>query len=314
MKPQARQARSISLCPRASLKCSRHSESFSGITRFMPRYSTLGISAPYWDSPRRAPRLRLVGPVSNRTSVGTRASVVHDESGAGGWHGPAEVHGDPTVLDLAAPTRRVIVAVLSLGRAGAVVVHAPAELAHVLDDHAHAVRIALAEVAARSVVGPPAAQLDDPARHVRSALALLAEAVLLELEHGREGEGVVGAGDAHVLGCDPGLAEDDVLGVVAGHPRDGARGPVEVGTRLADPSRHPHDVGGLLLEVARALGGGDDDAGGIVRLHAAVEQVEGLADPSRAEHVLDGDALLQARLGVLGRVLAVGDPHAGDLK
>src|SRR5574341_1649140 len=44
MSPQALQARSISLWPRASLKCSRHSESLSGITRFMPRYSTLGIS------------------------------------------------------------------------------------------------------------------------------------------------------------------------------------------------------------------------------------------------------------------------------
>src|SRR5215471_9450541 len=43
MRPHARQARSISLWPRASLKCSRHSESFSGMTRFMPRYSTLGI-------------------------------------------------------------------------------------------------------------------------------------------------------------------------------------------------------------------------------------------------------------------------------
>src|SRR5262249_59999085 len=97
-----------------------------------------------------------------------------------------------------------------------------------------AVGVALAEVAAGGVVGAPAAELDDAARHVRAALALLAEAVLLELEHGGEGEGVVGAGDVDVVGRDARLAEHDVAGVVAGHPADGAVGPVEVEARLVD--------------------------------------------------------------------------------
>src|SRR5262244_1769418 len=164
MSRQLLQARSISLCcSRASLKCSRHSESFSGITRFMPRYSTLAIAC---------------------------LLVVHDEGGAGWRHRPAEIHGDLRVLHLAALARRVVVAVLALGRAGAVIVDQAAELAHVLDDHAHAVRVALAEVAAGGVVRSLTAQLDDPARHVGAAFALLAEAVLLELQHGGEGEGV----------------------------------------------------------------------------------------------------------------------------
>src|SRR6266851_6581319 len=253
MRRQARQARSINLCPRASLKCSRHSESFSGIIRFMPRYSTLGIdgsligilvagpcgiySALASRRPQAAAQLEERAPSQLGRQWGSRL-VVHDEGGAGRRHRPAEIHGDPAVLDLAALARRVVVAVLALGPARAVVVGEPTELAHVLDDHAHAVGVALAEVAARCVVGPPAAELDGPARHVLAALALLAEAVLLELEHGGEGEGVVGAGDAHVLGRDPRLPEDDVLGIVAGHPRDGAGGPVEVRARLVDPSRH----------------------------------------------------------------------------
>src|SRR5206468_10196909 len=167
----------------------------------MPRYSTLAISrvpSP-WPSP----------PVGEREGK----LVVHDERGARGRHGPAEVHGDRRVLHLPALALRIVVAVLALGPAGAVVVHEAAELSHVLDDHAHAVGVALAQMAARGVVRPFASELDDAARDVRAALALLAEAVLLELEHGGEGEGVIGAGDVDVVRRDPCLPEHDVLGV-----------------------------------------------------------------------------------------------------
>src|SRR4030095_11877142 len=130
---------------RASLKCSRHSESFSGITRFMPRYSTEAIGL-----------------------------VPHDEGGAGRWHRPAKIHGDACVPDLAALARRVVVGVLAVLPARAVVVDLAAELPHGLDHPRDAMRVALAEVAARGVVRPPPAQLDDAARYVRPALALLA--------------------------------------------------------------------------------------------------------------------------------------------
>src|SRR5437867_1993593 len=125
------------------------------MTRFMPRYSTFPI-------------------------VRGLRSVVEDEGGAGGWHGPAEVHRDLRVLHLSALARRVVVRVPAPRGAGAIVVHGAAELADVLDDHRHAVRVALAEVAAGRVVRAAAAQLDDAARDVLPALALLAEAVLLD--------------------------------------------------------------------------------------------------------------------------------------
>src|SRR5207245_107831 len=125
-----------------------------------------------------------------------------DEGAARRRHRPAEVHRDLGVLDLTAPAGGVVVGVDSLCGARAVVVDRPAELADVLDHHGHAVRVALAQVAARGVVGAPAAELDDPARDVLTALALLAEAVLLELQQRRERERVVGAGDVHVLRTD----------------------------------------------------------------------------------------------------------------
>src|SRR5262245_59717240 len=165
-----------------------------------------------------------------------------DERAAGRRHRPAQVHGDLGVLHLTAATGGVIVGVDSLRRLRAVVVRGAPELPDVLDDHRHPVRVALAQVTTRRVVGALASQLDDAARYVSAALALLAEAVLLELEHRRESEGVVGAGDADVLRPDPGLTEDDVLGVITGHPRDGAVGPVEVGARLRHAPGHPHDV------------------------------------------------------------------------
>src|SRR3989442_1276296 len=119
----------------------------------------------------------------------------------------------------------------------------------------------------------------DDARRL-AALALFAEAVLLELQQRRERERVVGAGDVHVLGPDAGLAEDDVLGVVAGDAGDGAVRPVEVEARLRHAPGDAHDVDGPTLEVARALGQGHDDAGRVVGLEAAVEEVEGLHDPA----------------------------------
>src|SRR5437867_9800032 len=158
----------------------------------MPRYWT------GWGM--RAPRDRI-----------SDLSSAHDQGAAGGRHGPAEIHRDLDVLHLAAMAGGVVVGVHAVGGAGAVVVHGAAELAHVLDHHRHAVRVALAEVATRRVVGALAAELDDAARDVRAAFALLAESVLLELQHCREREGVVRAGDVDVLGPDPRLREDDVL-------------------------------------------------------------------------------------------------------
>ena len=90
--------------------------------------------------------------------------------------------------------------------------------------------------------------------------------------------------------------------------------PVEIRARLVDAPGHAHDVHGLLPQIARALGRGDDEGGRIVGLETAVEEMQRLHDPARVEHVVDGDPLLLKRLRVLGGVLAVGDAHVRDLR
>src|SRR4029077_5370602 len=109
--------------------------------------------------------------------------VTHDQGATGRGHGPAEVHRDLGVLDLTTMARRVVVGVHPFGGARAVIVHGTAQLTHVLDHHRHAVGVALAEVAARSIIRALAAELDDPARDVGAAPAFLAEGVLLRLPH-----------------------------------------------------------------------------------------------------------------------------------
>ena len=53
----------------------------------------------------------------------------------------------------------------------------------------------------------------------------------------------------------------------------------------------------------------DDDAGGVVGLHAAVEQVQRLADDAAVDHVVDGVALLVEGLRVVRGVLGMHHLH-----
>ena len=71
--------------------------------------------------------------------------------------------------------------------------------------------------------------------------------------------------------------------------------------------------GGRVAEVAGPLGPRDDHARGVVRLHAAVEQVEGFADHAARQDVLDRDPFPVERLRVVRGVLAVGDLHGRHL-
>jgi hypothetical protein len=48
-----------------------------------------------------------------------------------------------------------------------------------------------------------------------AALVLLAEAIILELEHAGEGESVIGASEVDVIRADAGIRPEDVFGVVA---------------------------------------------------------------------------------------------------
>src|SRR5437899_2003511 len=71
---------------------------------------------------------------------------------------------------------------------------------------------------------------------------------------------------------------------------------------------------GPVLQVACAFDRRDDDACRVVRLDAAVEEMERLDDPARVEDVRHRHALLQERLRVLRGVLAVRDAHVGRLE
>src|SRR4029079_18860488 len=83
-----------------------------------------------------------------------------------------------------------------------------------------AVGIALTEMAARCVVRPFPAEHDGAVRDVVATLPLLAEAVVLELQHGGEGEGVIGAGKVDILRADAGVRPEDFPGIMAGDGGD----------------------------------------------------------------------------------------------
>ena len=109
---------------------------------------------------------------------------------------------------------------LPSGADRAVIVDVVAQLADVLDHHVHAVRVALAQMAAARCCSAACRRADRAVADVFAAFALLAEAVILELQHRREGEGVVGAGDVDILRPDPGIRPQDLPGVIAGDGRD----------------------------------------------------------------------------------------------
>src|SRR5215203_5592144 len=118
--------------------------------------------------------------------------VPHDHGRPGARIGPAPVGRHLALLHLAAAALAVVIGVpaLAVWPHGTGIVGVMAKLAHVLDHHVQPVRITLAEMTAAGVVGPPAAEPDRAVADILPAVALLAEAVALELQHGGEGEGV----------------------------------------------------------------------------------------------------------------------------
>jgi len=163
--------------------------------------------------------------------------------------GPAEIGRQLAVLDLPAAAFAIVVGVpsLAVGPDGARIVGVMAQLAHILDHHVQAVRVAFAEMAAAGVVRPLAAQPDRAIADVVTPLALPAEAVVLELQHGGEGEGVVGAGEVDVLRSEPGIGPENFPRVMAGDGRDRPGLVVHVGARLAAAADHAADLHQRLL-------------------------------------------------------------------
>src|SRR5581483_11082262 len=259
---------------------------------FFPAEDGIRYSRPGWASSSPSP---------------ARSIAPHHHGRAGARHGPAEVGGDLASLDLPAAALPVVVGVPApaVRADGAAVVGVVPQLAHVLDHHAHAVRVALAQMAAAGVVGPPAAEPDGAVADIPAAVALVAEPVVLELQHGGEGEGVVGAGDVDVLRAHAGIGPEDLARVLSRHRRDRPVLVVHVDARLAHAPGHATDQHPGMRAIARPLGAGDDDGRGVVGLHAAVEQVQRLADDAAGEHLLNRDALLIVGLRIVGGVLAV---------
>src|ERR1043166_1409753 len=117
----------------------------------------------------------------------------HGRSRAG--HRPTEIGRSLGIFHLATATLAIIVGVLppAVGPDRTTIIRIMAELTHVLDHHGDAVSIALGVMATRRVIRAFPAEHDGAVGDVVAALAFLAEAVILQLQHGGEGKGVIGA-------------------------------------------------------------------------------------------------------------------------
>ena len=214
-------------------------------------------------------------------------------------------------LHLAAAALAIVIGVLAFAvrpdRAG--IVDVVAKLADVLDHHVHAVRVALAQMPAGGVVRPLAAQPRDAGGDIFAALALLAEAVILQLQHRGEGERVIGAGGVDILGPNAGIRPQDVLRIVAGDAGDRSVLVMHVHARLAAASDDAADQRRRMAQVLARSAPGDDDRGGVVGLDAAIQQMQRLADDPAAQHVIHRVALLVIRLRIVRCVLGVDHLH-----
>ena len=173
--------------------------------------------------------------------------------------------------------------------------------------------MALAEQPAMGVDRQLAAQPDAAVHHERPALALLAEAQDLELAHHGEGEAVVDLGDVDVLRPDAGHREA-ALGAAFTRPKSRRSGRCAIDAGDSGwPSATPMIGDQRLLQVARAVGGADDDGGAAVALQAAVEQPERIGDHARGVMLLDRQRLVHHHVAVEDRVLARVDGDLGEV-
>src|SRR6266568_8563447 len=216
----------------------------------------------------------------------------HDQRAGHAVYGPAllQGHPDPRAGDLA----------------GAALA---AQLADDLDG-VHPGRVAavtVGEQAAVGVRGHRPAQAQVSFLDVVGPLPQLAEAHLLQVADGGDGEAVVQAGHVDLVAGDPGHAERPVgrlaHGLALVREPGVVDGRVEVGVVSLGAAQDPDR---LLAAVDGPLGRGDHDGVAAVVVDRAVQQVQRLAHVPGGEHVLDGDLTLAAhhRVGVEGGVVA----------
>src|SRR5207247_217377 len=190
-----------------------------------------------------------------------------------------------------------------------------AQLRHALVDHAYAARPD--RVAERL---EPAARIHrDVALERRAALldqlpalALLAEAQVLDVRYLGPGEAVVHLGEVEVPRRDPGRRGRRARGGLRGAEAEVVEGGIEVGTAGRDGEARALDQHRRLLEALGQVGAADDRRGRPVGRGAAVEQTERPGDDRRLQHLLLGHLDAQVRLFVARPVAMVLDRDLGE--
>ena len=133
--------------------------------------------------------------------------------------------------------------------------------------------VPMRQQAAPGIDGQRAAQFDAPALDECAAVALRAEPVILEGHQHDGGEAIVKLRKVDVAG--PELRHG--IGALRRAPHRDRRHRRGIGqVRVCEALAKTQQIDGLLRQVARALGGSDDDGGGAVRHRTAVEETERL--------------------------------------
>src|SRR3990172_7690163 len=205
--------------------------------------------------------------------------------------------------------RKAALRALPLPRAGA-----PVELLEDLNGLSHARRadgVALRLQPAGRVHGQVARQRCKAVDRGLRALPFLDEPEVLDCEHFRDREAVVDLGEVHIFRPQAGLGER-----LGGRlPRAGdlheRRARRELRGRAA-PSRPEHLHAADAPRPCNRLGD-QEDGRGAVGERAAVVELERPGHVGRLEHLLDGDCLVQVRVGVGEGILVVLHRDMGKL-
>ena len=189
-----------------------------------------------------------------------------------------------------------------------------AQLPHRLDDLGHAAAVDGVIAAEPAAVGVER-QFSDAGNQIAvgdelAALALLAEAEVLQLHQHRDGKTVVDRGVFDVLRRDAGLLEGARAGPDAG-------GVSEIEILAAARALHrlamADQAHQRLLQALGNLRRGDDQRAAAVGDDAAIHPVQRIGDHRRVQHVLDGDDVLQHRVRIVLRVMGGRDLDPGQL-
>ena len=164
--------------------------------------------------------------------------------------------------------------------------------------------MAMREQAAVRIDRQFAAKLNASALDEAPALALGAKAEVFELDDDDRSKAIVKLGHVDVFGSESRHREGARAGLLRGRGREAQR-LTDVLVRMAFAGTE--EIDRLGLEIARALGRGHDYRGAAVAHQRAIEQMQGIGDHPRIEHVIDGDRLAHLRRRIHRGVLATGD-------